>query len=142
MRTHNGHWSRLHFHDALADGALPALVFAGARLRAAASVLHEESAGSLPRRLSTADVIGTLKSHSAASSAGTGADELSWGIARTIRLSERALATLLDNRIIIVGGGYRYRSLCRLLCEQGEQTDFVLDSVELYLYGNFLDCYF
>lgn len=105
-------------------------------------MLDEEPSGSLPRGLSTADVIGSIESHSATPSAGTGADELSWGLARTIRLSERALATLLDNRIIIVGVGYRYRSLCRLLCEQGEQTDFVLDSVELYLYGNFLDCYF
>lgn len=129
MRAHNGHWSRIHFHDALADSPLPALVFAGAGLRAAASVLDAQSAGAIVGRLSTADVIGPLQSHSAASSAGTGVDELSWRLARTFRLSERALATLLDNRII-VGGSYRYRSLCRrLLCEHGEQTDFVLDSV-------------
>lgn len=81
MRAHNGHWSRIHFHNALADRPLPALVFAGARLRAAASLLDAQSAGAFAGRMSTADVIGPLESHSAASSAGTGADELSGRLA-------------------------------------------------------------
>ena len=40
MRAHHGHRRGLHQHDAVAGGAVPALVLAGARLRRAAPVRH------------------------------------------------------------------------------------------------------
>jgi len=74
MCSHNGHWSWVHFNDAITDRSLPTLVLPGSRLWTAAFVLDEESAGSLAGRLPAFDVIGLIQSYTAASFAGTGVD--------------------------------------------------------------------
>lgn len=81
MRSHNRYRCRLYLDDAIADSPLSALVFAGARLRAAAPVLDAKFASAVAGWLPAADVVRAVQPHPVASPAGTGVDQLSGRLA-------------------------------------------------------------
>ncbi|RVE48622.1 hypothetical protein evm_006693 [Chilo suppressalis] len=99
MRTHNGHRRGVHQHDAVFGRVIFAVVLAAERLWRAASVWHAVHTVTLIGGLPTVNVGGTIESNTATTIARVGAYELCRSVARIVRLSTRAPASMPDHRV-------------------------------------------
>lgn len=100
MCSHNRHRSWIYFDDALADSFIHAMVFPGARLWSAASVLNEESPGALTSWMSFIVVLRIIKSDTTTPLTRTRVNKLSRCQSRTVRILERTPTKMSHYRII------------------------------------------
>lgn len=96
MHSHNGHRSRLHLHDDLAQRPLLAMVLSNSWLWLAASLLDAQLTGVIVGWLSPPDLQRSFEYHSIKTFARTRAYKLCGCLSRAIFVFERALTSVFD----------------------------------------------